>query len=646
MNNSKPKSEDEQFKETMDQNISWWDIDKNMTGAVLRSEALEKIDNRELKVDVTFKDDDFSDDNSFFDSEDENMLDCMDDDVFPPNVPERYSNSEPVKPTTKNELTIRKACCKGLIACQYFTSGHGLPYFGKWIDVEETCMPHLTSAKDFFPVSAAEGTFSGNSVATELHQETSITGSRKIDRIDVSLKSLREKCENLKESFLTSPADDAHRKATKNCEKTAAKANADGSPEASKAKKLTTAKLGGTFFAKIWKERVVAKTDNRQNENEDSNISATIGGSGDTIQEGETVFGASRQQLAPATFKMLENLRVDAEIAVADESITEDVFDNSTAEDLVMSNAIVDCQDASAVGSRDVASGLVQMKLEEPDYSERETWLKRENEITAGRNQESGLDIGEQDWPLERECKKNSPLNLEPQLLHSSSDGILRNEQIVQSAIQQSLMFGQSKVSSAEEVFFGESELECEVLHIQKGKFHDDKFLSLSKANDLDLKFPIVGEVACAFDIGEDVVAKHLESSYAKQKNERVHSSDFEVKKTIGIDRNHFLMCLSGREEIVHYRRELSCISSTTLLRATDGHRGAELEYPELCKLLFGKQRVSRKEKWNKLKLENQSNRLVWRKRKKRLKNETGGGHPFKHRRNKEELNKDSKLRW
>ena len=75
------------------------------------------------------------------------------------------------------------------------------------------------------------------------------------------------------------------------------------------------------------------------------------------------------------------------------------------------------------------------MKLEEPDYSERETWLKRENEITAGRNQESGLDIGEQDWPLGRECKKNSPLNLEPQLLHSSSDGILQNEQTVQSAI-------------------------------------------------------------------------------------------------------------------------------------------------------------------------------------------------------------------
>ena len=388
-----------------------------------------------------------------------------------------------------------------------------------------------------------------------------------------------------------------------------------------------------------------AVDDNRQNENEDSNI----GGSGDTIQEGETVFGASHQQLAPAFFKMLENRRVDAKIAVADESVTDDAFENSTAEDLMMTNATVDGQDESAVGSRDVASGLVQMKTEEPDYSEGKTLLERGNEITAGRIQESCLDIGEQNWPLGRERKKNSPLNAEPQLLHFASDGILQSEQGVQSAIEQSLMVVQSKVSSAEEVNFGESsnsELECEVLHFQKGKFHDDKFLSLSKASDLHLKFPIVGEVACAFDIEEDVVAKHLESSYPKQHNEREQSSYFEVKKAIGNDQKHLLMCLSGREEIVQCRRELSCSSSTNLLRANDDHRSAELDYPELCKLLFGKQRVSRKEKWNKLKLEYQSNRLVWRKRKKRLKNETGGGHPFKHQRNKEELSKDAKLRW
>ena len=184
-------------------------------------------------------------------------------------------------------------------------------------------------------------------------------------RIDVSLKSLEGKCENLKESFLTSPADDAHRKATRSCENTAAKANADGTPEESKEDKSTTpAKIGKIFFAKIWKENAVDGTDNRQNENEDSNISATIGGSGDTIQEGETVFGGSHQQLAPAFFKMLENRRVDAEVAVADESVTDDIFDDSTAEELVMSGAIVDGHDKSAVGSRDVASSSVQIKME------------------------------------------------------------------------------------------------------------------------------------------------------------------------------------------------------------------------------------------------------------------------------------------
>ena len=357
-----------------------------------------------------------------------------------------------------------------------------------------------------------------------------------------------------------------------------------------------------------------AVDDNRKNENEDSNI----GGSGDSIQEGETVFGTSRQQLVPATLKLLEN--ADAEFAVADESVTDDVFENSTAEELVMSNATVDGQDESAVGSRDVTSCLVHIKLEEPDYSERETWLKRENEITAGRILESFLDIGDQDWPLGRECKKNGPLNSEPQLLHSSSNGILQSEQVVQSAIEQSLMVGQSKVSSAEEINFGESsnsELECEVLHIQKGKFHDDKLLSFSKASDLELKLPNDGETACAFDIGEDVVAVLLGSSYPKQDKERVQSLDFEVKKAIGIDRNQLSMCLSGREEIFQYTLELSCSSSTNLLRASDDHRSAELDYPELYKLLIGKQSVSRKKKRNKLKLEYHSNRLVWRKRKK-----------------------------
>ena len=86
---TKPKSEVEQLKETMDQNILRWDIDKNMKGAVVRSESLEDFANRELKDDLIFSVDDISDDNSFFDSDDENKFDCMDDDVSLPNVPER-----------------------------------------------------------------------------------------------------------------------------------------------------------------------------------------------------------------------------------------------------------------------------------------------------------------------------------------------------------------------------------------------------------------------------------------------------------------------------------------------------------------------------------------------------------------------------
>ena len=149
-------------------------------------------------------------------------------------------------------------------------------------------------------------------------------------------------------------------------------------------------------------------------------------------------------------------------------------------------------------------------------------------------------------------------------------------------------MLKQSKVSTAVEVFFGEfsnSELECEVLHIRKGKFHDDKSLQLSKESDLDLKMPNDGETACVFDIAENVVALLLGISYPKQDNEREQFSDFEVKKAIGNDRNQLSMCLCGREEIVLYRRQLSCSSSTNLLRASDDHRSAELEYPELCKL-------------------------------------------------------------
>ena len=67
---------------------------------------------------------------------------------------------------------------------------------------------------------------------------------------------------------------------------------------------------------------------------------------------------------------------------------------------------------------------------------------------------------------------------------------------------------------------------------------------------------------------------------------------------------------------------------------------------PSCASCYLENKRVSRKEIWNKLKLEYQSNRVVWRKRKKNLKNETGGGHPFKHRRKKEEFSKNAELRW
>ena len=92
----------------------------------------------------------------------------------------------------------------------------------------------------------------------------------------------------------------------------------------------------------------------------------------------------------------------------------------------------------------------------------------------------------------------------------------------------------------------------------------------------------------------------------------------------------------------------MSYSSSPSLLRGSDDQRSLELEYPELCTLLFGKQIIGRKEKWNKLKLKYQSSRGVWRKRKKKSKNEIGhaclGGHPFKHRRKKAALTKLVKL--
>ena len=66
-----------------------------------------------------------------------------------------------------------------------------------------------------------------------------------------------------------------------------------------------TSEIRQNVLAPIWKENAVDATD--KNGNEDSNISETVGGSGNTKQEGENVFGISHKQLAPATFELPEN---------------------------------------------------------------------------------------------------------------------------------------------------------------------------------------------------------------------------------------------------------------------------------------------------------------------------------------------------
>ena len=74
---TKPKSENEQFREMMDRCIARWDIGKNITVAELGTETLEATVNSKLEGDANL-----SDDNSFFDSDNENNFECMDDDVF------------------------------------------------------------------------------------------------------------------------------------------------------------------------------------------------------------------------------------------------------------------------------------------------------------------------------------------------------------------------------------------------------------------------------------------------------------------------------------------------------------------------------------------------------------------------------------
>ena len=57
----------------------------------------------------------------------------------------------------------------------------------------------------------------------------------------------------------------------------------------------------------------------------------------------------------------------------------------------------------------------------------------------------------------------------------------------------------------------------------------------------------------------------------------------------------------------------MSCGSSPNLLRANVNQRSLKLEYPGFRRLLFEKQSVSRKEKWNKLNLQCNSSRGKWR---------------------------------
>ena len=77
----------------VDRCIARWDNGKNVKVGKLRNEALEEIGSSKLKSDATFSDDDFSDDDSFFDSENEDKFECMDDDVFLLNFCDRQSNS-------------------------------------------------------------------------------------------------------------------------------------------------------------------------------------------------------------------------------------------------------------------------------------------------------------------------------------------------------------------------------------------------------------------------------------------------------------------------------------------------------------------------------------------------------------------------
>ena len=102
-----------------------------MTIGELRSEALEEIGNSELEDIAIFSNNNFSDDDSFFDSDNENKFECMDDDVFLSNIRERHINSDSFEPTTKNKMKVGKHRFNGLITYEYIASGPCMPYYSK-----------------------------------------------------------------------------------------------------------------------------------------------------------------------------------------------------------------------------------------------------------------------------------------------------------------------------------------------------------------------------------------------------------------------------------------------------------------------------------------------------------------------------------
>ena len=305
----------------------------------------------------------------------------MDDNVFLPNIHEWHTNFDSFETYIKIEFTVEKPCSEGLIVCEYIKASPCMPYFGKWIDVGETAIPHFNVARKGYLAREAEDIFSTYLIANSSRQGRVGTGSQHADKINMTRTSSDDNCESSQKRFVLFSTDNNCQETTKCCESTAAKANADGFPEGGKEESSTTqAKLGEIFSSKIWNENAVDETD--KNENKDPIISATVGGSCNYTQERKNGYRTFRQQLAPAIFKMVENKSFGAEKAVADESVVYDVYDHSTAEEILISDVFVNHHDRSVVGLHSMVFDLVQMKFEKDRLQE------------------------------------NSSLNSEPQLLH------------------------------------------------------------------------------------------------------------------------------------------------------------------------------------------------------------------------------------